>query len=180
MQEHTVEHKACPKIDLEGNTFKDHPGYAVYTGAYAYTPIRNNLFVNNWGGIGFGSYSRNNVVNNTIDGGTFGVVRTGSCQVTFTRVINSIVWGNTTNLYRISADNSITDNNIDPMFVGGGDYHLLAGSPAIDTGQDTSNYYVTKDKDGVPRPQDGDGLESVTSGDGSDYDIGAYEYVPSM
>jgi len=58
---------------------------------------------------------------------------------------------------------------VDPLFVSyngahGGDYHLLAGSPAIDAGLALAQ--VTIDRDGVPRPQ------------GATYDIGAYEYAP--
>jgi predicted outer membrane repeat protein len=51
----------------------------------------------------------------------------------------------------------------DPLFVNpaGDNYHLAAGSPAIDTG---ANVGVATDLDGVTRPQ------------GNGYDIGAYEY----
>jgi hypothetical protein len=52
--------------------------------------------------------------------------------------------------------------NADPLFVGGGDYHLTAGSPCIDTG--TSVGAPTSDLDGNPRPY------------GAGYDMGAYEY----
>jgi len=51
----------------------------------------------------------------------------------------------------------------DPLFVGGGDYHLATGSPCIDAGMTTA---VTDDIDGDARPQ------------GSAYDIGFDEYVP--
>ncbi len=57
---------------------------------------------------------------------------------------------------------------VDPLLVGytgahGGDYHLLAGSPAIDAGALLD--MVTLDLDGVPRPQ------------GVTHDIGAYEWT---
>ena len=45
----------------------------------------------------------------------------------------------------------------------GGDYHLLAGSAAIDAGETIAE--VVTDRDGVPRPQ------------GADFDVGAYEFV---
>ena len=59
-------------------------------------------------------------------------------------------------------------------------YELDGSSPCIDTGLDTSDAAygsVIDDILGVARPQDGDGLGAGTTGDGSDYDIGAYEYV---
>ena len=53
--------------------------------------------------------------------------------------------------------------NANPQFVNPatGDYHLAAGSPAIDAGTDAG---VTADIDGVARPQ------------GKGYDMGAYEF----
>ncbi len=57
--------------------------------------------------------------------------------------------------------------NLDPKFVSaaGDDYHLLAGSPAIDAGMDVG---VLVDRDGAPRPQ------------GKRADIGAYEFTPAL
>jgi hypothetical protein len=49
-----------------------------------------------------------------------------------------------------------------------GDYHLQADSPAVDMGLDASVFGVMMDKDGVTRPF------------GSSYDIGAYEFVPTL
>ncbi|WP_326992321.1 PKD domain-containing protein [Chitinophaga sp. 212800010-3] len=44
------------------------------------------------------------------------------------------------------------------------DYHLLASSPAINTGRDMSDFNLTTDFEGTPRPQQGK------------YDVGAYEF----
>jgi hypothetical protein len=57
--------------------------------------------------------------------------------------------------------------NVDPFFVNpiADDYHILPGSPAIDSGM---NVGVTTDLEGTPRPQ------------GSGYDIGAYEFTPAL
>jgi serralysin len=61
--------------------------------------------------------------------------------------------------------------NEDPMLVNpsAGDFHLGAGSPAIDSG-DNANA-ATIDADGNSRPQDGSGLGYAM------VDLGAYEYV---
>ena len=68
-----------------------------------------------------------------------------------------------------------------PAFVdpANGDFHLTALSPCVDTGMNTSaaeSGGVVADLDGRDRPVDGDGLGAGATGDGSDYDIGAYEY----
>jgi hypothetical protein len=57
--------------------------------------------------------------------------------------------------------------NLDPHFAdpAGDDYHILAGSPAIDAGM---NVGVATDLEGTPRPQ------------GSRPDIGAYEFTPAL
>ncbi len=55
--------------------------------------------------------------------------------------------------------------NVNPLFVGSGDYRLLAGSPCINTG--TASGSPDTDIDGNSRPQ------------GSGYDMGAYEYMGS-
>jgi hypothetical protein len=94
-------------------------------------------------------------------------------------VVNSILWGDTvggspSEIYLEGSTINITYSDIqggwagtgnidaDPLFVGGGDYHLKTGSPCIDTG--TSVGAPAYDIDGLPRPQ------------GSGYDMGAYEY----
>ena len=71
--------------------------------------------------------------------------------------------------------------NVNPLFrdAGKGDYALMGNSPAIDSGRDTSTAdygFVVTDIIGNARGFDGDDLGPLT-GDGSDYDIGAYEYI---
>jgi hypothetical protein len=95
-------------------------------------------------------------------------------------VKNSILWGDTatTSGNEINFDTSTitvtysdieggwTGNgniNVDPLFVGNGDYHLQAGSPCIDAG--TAEGAPTSDIDGDSRPQ------------GAGYDIGSDEYT---
>ena len=59
----------------------------------------------------------------------------------------------------------------DPLFIGGGDYHLSTNSPCVDTG----TYYDAPlyDRDGIQRPLDGDANTNTYY----TVDIGAYEYV---
>ena len=54
--------------------------------------------------------------------------------------------------------------NADPLFVSTANYHLMPGSPALDTGVPTS---ATPDHDGTARPQ------------GAAFDRGAFEYLAS-
>jgi hypothetical protein len=61
--------------------------------------------------------------------------------------------------------------SVDPMFVGGADYHLLPGSPAIQTGSMAPFAQMRVDLDNFPRAHDsnGDGLAIA--------DRGAYQYT---
>ena len=82
---------------------------------------------------------------------------------------NRILKDNTSTVHKtIVSANTIgmeTDSQVDdPDFVAADDFHLLETSSAIDTGFDFSGI-ITDDYDDVVRPQ------------GSEYDIGAYEYV---
>lgn len=111
---------------------------------------------------------------------------------------NNIIWGNagtssdydvyfhnaaasgTLNIYNndysyLYQDGSGTVNtggnlNANPVFAGGGDYHLTLGSPCIDTGINAAPALPAKDKDGKPRIIDGDGNHTKV------VDMGAYEY----
>lgn len=109
---------------------------------------------------------------------------------------NSIIWGNTGSLtawdnvyyrqvYRGTSyysciqdwenltNGAIADN---PNFVDASKYDLRISqsSPCVDTGCTVS---LTSDIRGAPRPFDGNGLGRGTTGDGSDMDMGAYEYA---
>lgn len=59
----------------------------------------------------------------------------------------------------------------DPLFAGGGDYHIITNSPCVDSG----TYYEAPlyDRDGIPRPLDGD---TITNNYFT-IDVGAYEYL---
>ena len=107
---------------------------------------------------------------------------------------NNIIWGNesddglqvggrgTTVSYSCIQDWTLGDEgniSADPLFVdaASGDFRLRPDSPCIDTGGFVDG--VTDDYYGNPRPVDGDGLSTGTTGDGSDYDMGAYEFGPT-
>ncbi|MEW6608338.1 MAG: right-handed parallel beta-helix repeat-containing protein [bacterium] len=94
-------------------------------------------------------------------------------------IVNSILWGDTPEeIYLSLSSIDITYSDIqggyagegnidaDPLFVGGGDYHLTADSPCIDTG--TSANAPADDIDGDIRPQ------------GAGYDMGSDEYVEEI
>ncbi len=71
----------------------------------------------------------------------------------------SLLWDGTVDLTYSDIDGGWTATgniNADPLFVGGGDYHLSAGSPCIDTG--TASGAPSDDIDGDSRPN-GNGID---------------------
>ncbi|WP_386066846.1 choice-of-anchor Q domain-containing protein [Tahibacter sp. UC22_41] len=102
------------------------------------------------------------------------------------QVFNSIIWDNQYgSLGGVSPRHSIVpgcgavvlDGCLDqpPGFVGPNDYHLDAGSPAIDAG-DNSYGWTGPDLDGNPRQLDDTGVTDTGHGPGPIIDMGAYEY----
>ncbi len=81
---------------------------------------------------------------------------------------SNLVWGNTID-YAWDVGPSGSDLDLDPLFVSAseGDYHLQAGSPAIDTaGESEADWVEQHDADGLVRPN------------GGGYDMGRHEFIP--
>ncbi|NOY65045.1 MAG: hypothetical protein GXO97_06600 [Nitrospirae bacterium] len=194
------------KATLSGNSTPARGG-AIFAGSSTVVTIENSNITGNvaddysWSeGGGIYSAGTLNIYSSTI-AGNYARGNGGGLNITgSTTIKNSIIWGNTapsspqidgaaTVTYSdVEGGFSGTGNiNADPLFVDlqqatsgnpttAGDFHIQSGSPCIDTG--TSAGTPADDIDGDSRPQDGDGLGSGTTGDGSDYDMGSDEYVP--
>jgi len=156
---------------FDGNTASGLGG-AIFNEGTAVSIVTNCTFARNMAEVGGGMYSGRD-----------------SASV----VTNCLFWNNTpqaiheeqTGDTTVSYCNveggfaGVENINLPPLFVdlAGGDFHLTAESPCIDAGSATSvpdfGAIISLDIEGNPR---GHG-EARKAGDGSGYDIGAYEYV---
>lgn len=164
---------------VQRNIFRDNSagnGGAIVGVPYGSDTVKNNVFIDNTNTLYFMNYATTKVINNTIVGSTGYAAKKGQYGSMY--MTNGILWNNENNLmgWGWTSQNSLED--VDPLFIDAfyGDLHLNPGSPAIDFGIDGSAYGVTDDFDLVARPQDGDGLGAGGTGDGSDYDAGAFEF----
>lgn len=175
-------------------------GGGICIGANSNVVFSNMLIAGNFaqelgGGVFADSYSNpqflnstitNNISNYTAANGS-GIFPASNAGLI---VSNSIVWGNRgTDIYNTfgaqvtysilgAATPGVGNVVANPLFsdTAAGNYRVKVGSPAIDTGRTTAASGVTVDLDGVLRPVDGDGRGKGTTGDGSDYDKGAFEF----
>ena len=147
--------------------------------------IYNNVFdageksiypIAGWGGL----TGTINIFNNAIIGSANDALYISNCGVTNqvffkNNIADGFLCGErSNNIYTVNNQPSnlgpgeIWEKDLNKIFVNPSakDFHLKAGSPAIDRGINLSSYFTT-DKDGISRPQ------------GAGWDIGAYEYVQS-
>ena len=126
----------------------EHYGISLinYSGEFKNAPIRNNTLMGDsvpFTGyyphvVGISGFS-NEIKNNAVSGGYYGIVASSydgydsNPQVSY-----NDLWENVENYHvygSASIDTSLGGNiYLDPMFVGGEDYHLQYGSPCIDAG----------------------------------------------
>ena len=159
---------------VENNISYNNAGNGIYvnheTGPVIF--INNTSFANGEYGFGINGSKKVGgftVANNISMGNGLAGFKTWKV-ITSAQYINNISFNNPINFIQVGKG-TVTDTGTitaDPQFVnyqanGSGDYHLKAGSPAIDTGISTNA--PNHDFDGNPRP---DGLENAC-------DIGAYE-----
>jgi parallel beta-helix repeat protein len=110
------------------------------TGEFETAPIRNNTLISDglYGVVQISSFS-NEIKNNIIADGVYGIATAQQDGlVPNPQVSYNDLWNNTQSYHAYGAgsiDTSLGGNiYLDPMFVGGGDYHLQYGSPCIDAG----------------------------------------------
>jgi hypothetical protein len=155
---------------LKNNISYNNTGNGIYTNHGSGSMIfANNLsFANAEYGIGInGKSGAGNITveNNILVGNGIAGAKTWS-TVSSVTYLNNLVYNNPTNFIQDGGGKDQGTITADPQFVnyqanGSGDYHLKAGSPAIDAG--VSMNAPTTDFDGKPRPQ------------GKGIDIGPYE-----
>jgi len=136
-----------------GNTAGSGGGIYLDLGDNSYTGhLYNNIIWNNTASAGADLY-----IDNVADDPFFSVPVT-----LFNNDFDESASGTyITSLFPIDPNNL---NNIDPQFVGSGNYHLLPSSPCINSGDNSAPSIPATDKDGNPRIL------------GGTVDIGAYEY----
>lgn len=158
--------------------------------SYSWAPspavIANNMIIGGKFGVKFSGNSLVSIINNTITNQSESGIYLDSLNATITNNIISnnkygiytpvrtlpaptisynVIFGNSGNY--VNVDAAASDISVDPRFVGNGDYHLRADSPAIDAGNPSSAPSIDYDGDQRPWPT------------GGRIDIGVDEYTPT-
>jgi hypothetical protein len=148
-----------------------------------YGTIQNNVITGNSADCGGGLYWCGTIRNNTISGNS-ATDQGGGLDGCTGVIVNCIIWGNTAPVYPQISNDSIPNYSciegytvgqgqgnigLNPRFVGPNNFHLLRDSPCIDAG--TNANCPATDKDGNPRPSDGNNDGRAVC------DMGAYEHV---
>jgi parallel beta-helix repeat protein len=169
---------------VQNNLVYENGGYGIqsYHCSTNATIANNTIFANGQGGVVVGgpeaadgaclndyiTVSNNIVYNNTGDA----FQQTSNMKGTHNAYLNNLAFGNSGQVFDFwswQVQTEMGTVELDPQFKnyqsdGSGDYHLAAGSPAINTG--TATGAPATDMDGYPRPY------------GPQVDIGAYEWHP--
>lgn len=176
-------HYSLLRNTIVGNSAASYGGLWIEGDGSLGGMLENNLIADNAEGGVFlsdaGLESRNDTIANN---GAYGISMMGRLTST-ARLSNTIVWGHTWSFTRtqevtytdrftmVATACDIEDGwpgtgntDLDPLFVGGGDYHLQPGSPAIDQVDPATAPSI--DLDGVARPMPASGLA----------DMGCYEW----
>lgn len=180
---------------IANNTIADNSRDGIYCASGSPTITNNTITGNKGDGIrGSGHSVSSTITNNTIAGNSgCGVY----CRSSSPMLANNVVAFNSSGIRSsyyatpVLKHNCVYENarydysglppgagdiSQDPLFVdrAGGDYHLAAGSPCIDAGDDTVVQPADRDIDGQPRQVDIPGKGAV----GTLVDIGADELWP--
>ncbi|MAT97101.1 MAG: hypothetical protein CL608_08165 [Anaerolineaceae bacterium] len=170
---------------LYNNWIEEGPGNGLIMMGQGDNVIFNNVIVNAGShgvfcdergdpmGTGY-QYINNTIINPGLDG-----IRIYADLMELNHIKNNIIVNPGSGQHVVKLNNNVpleTANNLfaatlaEVNFVdaANGDYHLQTNSLAVDAGLDASVFGVFADKDGVARPF------------GSSYDIGAYEFLPTL
>jgi hypothetical protein len=139
-------------------------GVQLYRKADQVTVNHNTIVGNAYGGVVVSTECKGNLIANNIvvDNGGYGIRGTSIASEAGNEVVDNLVWGqephNTEGSIGITFSGTLETA---PLFVGESDFHLQAGSPAIEA---------------AGSPTVADDIENNARGNPSD--LGAYEYVP--
>jgi len=194
IQNNTISYNAGGGLSACNSTIQDNTiSYNDGSGLSACSgTIQNNVILGNSAHYGGGLYDCDGTIrNNTVFGNSAHNYGGGLFRCNGT-IRNCIIWENTASLDAQVYDCATPSYSCIQDWPGGGrdnissdpqlvdpaneDFHLLAGSPCIDSGGDVPG--LTHDFEGDPRPYNAVTWE--TRGDCSNYDMGADEFIDSV